>query len=172
ASYVRQNITTTGTYLKPTTIPYKLVTTYDPVAAFYVEFAAGNLKLAGEYRRDPKSSHFNAPTGANVLGEENSRSGYVSAAYRVSKWLELGTYHSRFIANWSRYHGDPMNHVFDQAVTARLDLSRYVDFKVEGHFIDGAMINSVLDRGFYAAANPAGRKPNMNMLVVRLGFHW
>ena len=64
-----------------------------------------------------------------------------------------------------------MNHVFDQAVTARIDLGRYVDFKAEGHFIDGSMINSALDRGFYAAANPSGLKPKMNMLVLRLGFH-
>jgi hypothetical protein len=33
------------------------------------------------------------------------------------------------------------------------------------------MINSVLDRGFYAAPNPDGLKPSMNMLVMRLGFH-
>jgi hypothetical protein len=56
-------------------------------------------------------------------------------------------------------------------VTARIDLRTYLDFKVEGHFIDGAMINSALDRGFYAAPNPSGLQPRMNMLVLRLGFH-
>jgi hypothetical protein len=56
-------------------------------------------------------------------------------------------------------------------VAARFDWNRYMDFKIEGHFIDGAMINSALDRGFYAAANPDGLKPKMNMLVVRLGYH-
>ena len=95
----------------------------------------------------------------------------MSAAYRFTKWLELGTYHSRHIANWAANHGDPANHIFDQTVTARLDFNRYVDFKVEGHFIDGSMISSVVNRGFYAAANPQGLKPNMNMLVLRLGFH-
>ena len=43
--------------------------------------------------------------------------------------------------------------------------------KIEGHFMDGAMIDSLYDRGFYAAANPAGITPKTNMLVVRLGFH-
>ncbi|PWT99026.1 MAG: hypothetical protein C5B51_27980 [Terriglobia bacterium] len=171
ASYMKQDITTTGQYVKPTTIPYRLVTLKDPMIAFYVEYTLGNLRFAGEYRREIKTGVFNAPTGILIPGNENARSGYVSAAYRISKWLEVGAYHSRFIANWSLYHGDPMNHVFDQAVTARVDMTRYLDFKVEGHFVDGAMINSVLDRGFYAAPNPGGLKPTMNMLVMRLGYH-
>ncbi len=170
-SYMKQDITTKGVYIKPTTIPYRMVTLNNPVTAFYVEYGVGNLKLAGEYRREVKTGVFNAPTGALVPGDENARAGYVSAAYRVSKWLELGTYHSRFIANWSLYHGDPMNHVFDQVFTSRFDLNKYLDLKAEGHFIDGAMVNSVLDRGFYAAANPAGLKPAMRMLVLRLGYH-
>ena len=56
-------------------------------------------------------------------------------------------------------------------MSARFDVSRFLDFKIEGHFIDGAMINSALDRGFYAAANPNGLQPNMKMLVLRLGYH-
>jgi hypothetical protein len=171
ASYMKQNSTTTGTYIKPSTIPYRLVTLNNPTTAFYTEYSVGNLKLAGEYRREVKQTTFNAPTGALIPGDENARSGYLSAAYRFSKRLELGTYHSRYIANWSLYHGDPKNHIFDQAVTARVDIGHSVDFKVEGHFMDGAMINSALDRGFYAAANPSGLKPKMNMLVLRLGFH-
>jgi hypothetical protein len=106
-----------------------------------------------------------------VPGDENARSGYVSAAYRFNKRIEVGTYHSRFVANWSLNHGNPMNHVFDQAFTARWDVNKFLDFKIEGHFIDGAMINSVLDRGFYAPANPNGLAPTMRMLVVRLGYH-
>jgi hypothetical protein len=171
ASYMKQDIMTTGQYTKPTTIPYALTTLNNPMTAFYLEYGIGNLKFAGEYRREVKTTFFNAPTGALIPGDENARSGYVSVAYRVFKWLELGTYHSRYIANWSLSHGDPMNHVFDQVVTARVDINRYLDFKAEGHFIDGAMINSALDRGFYAASNPAGLKPTMNLLVIRLGFH-
>jgi hypothetical protein len=171
ASYMKQDNTTRGLYTKPTTIPYTLQTENNPLTAFYVEYGVGNLKLAGEYRREVKVSTFNTPTGALIRGDENARSGYLSAAYRISKRLELGTYHSRYIANWVAVHSDPMNHIYDQTVTARVDVTRYLDFKAEVHFIDGAMINSVLDRGFYAAANPAGLKPTMNMLVLRLGFH-
>jgi hypothetical protein len=170
-SYMKQDNTVTGVYTKPTTIPYKLVTLNNPMYAHYAEYSFGNLKLAGEYRREVKQSVFNAPTGAMIPGNENSRSGYLSAAYRFSKWLEVGTYNSRFVANWSLPHGDPMNHIYDQSVTIRLDPTKFIDFKVEGHFINGAMINSALDRGFYAAVNPSGLKPKMRMLVLRLGYH-
>ncbi len=37
ASYMKQDITTTGQYTKPTTIPYHLVTLNNPMTAFYLE---------------------------------------------------------------------------------------------------------------------------------------
>ena len=151
ASYMRQNTTTTGYYLAPTKVAYRMTHPYDPTTAFYTEYTLGNLRVAGEYRREAKQGSFNAPTGAMVPGDENARSGYVSAAYRFSKWLQLGTYHSRYVANRVLNHGDPKNHVFDQTVTARVDLRTYLDFKLEGHFIDGAMINSALDRSLYCS---------------------
>ena len=172
ASYMRQNITTNGQYIKPTTIPYRMITLRDPSDAFYYEYTLGNLKLAGEYRRELRYSRNNLPTGALIGGGGDARSGFVSATYRISRLLELGSYHSRFILDWVANHGNPKNHVFDQVVAARVDISRYVDFKVEGHFIDGSAITSVLNRGFYAAPNPAGLKPTMNMLVLRLGYHF
>jgi hypothetical protein len=171
-SYMNQDITAKGEYIKPTTIPYQLSTLKNPLYAFYAEYAYNNLKLACEYRREVKISTFNAPTGALIPGNENARSGYIAASYRFTKWLELGTYHSRYVANWSANHDDPMNHIYDQVATARFDFPKSLDFKIEGHFIDGAMINSALDRGFYAAPNPAGLKPTMKMLVMRLGYQF
>jgi hypothetical protein len=171
ASYMKADITTTGNYKTPKTVPYKMVTLTDPTYAFYYDYSLGKLRFTGEYRREIKNSIFNNPLGVQIAGDEDARSGYVAVAYRVSKWLEVGTYHSRFIAAWGLNHGDAMNHIFDQTVTARFDISKNVDFKTEGHFIDGYMVNTALDRGFYAAPNPAGLKPTMNMLVLRLSFH-
>ena len=74
-SYMRQDITTTGMYTKPTTIPYRIVTLQNPMTAFYYEYAVGNLKLAGEYRREVKMTVFNAPTGALIAGNENAGAG-------------------------------------------------------------------------------------------------
>lgn len=170
-SYIKADIETTGTYLKPTTIPYRMYTVSNPAKAVYAEYTRDALKLAAEFRHEDKLGVFNSPVGTAVPGDEDSRAWYVAAAYRFSKYLELGTYHSRFVANWRTNHADPMNHVYDQVVTGRIDVNNYITFKVEGHFIDGAMINSVLDRGFYAAPNPDGLKSTMRMLVVRVGVH-
>jgi hypothetical protein len=171
ASYMFQDITTTGTYTKPVVVPYKLTTVKDNATNFYVEYVLRNLRFAGEYRAEPKIVQLNQPSGVLVQGFQDSRSGYVSLSYRFTKWLELGSYHSRYIDNWPVTHSDPRNHIFDQVFTARFDIDRYVDFKIEGHFMDGACIDGVLDHGFYAAPNPNGLAPNMHMLVVRVGYH-
>jgi hypothetical protein len=171
ASYMEQNITTTGNYTQPIVVPYKLTTIHDPATNFYAEYVYGNLRFAGEYRSEPKIVQLNEPNGVLVQGSQDSRSGYVSLSYRFTKWLELGTYQSRYIDNWTTIHSDPRNHIFDQTITARFDISRMVDFKLEEHFINGAAIDGVLDHGFYAAPNPNGLAPSMHMLVARIGYH-
>lgn len=171
ASYMVQDITTTGHYTQPVVVPYKLTTVTDNAAQFYVEYVLGNLRFAGEYRSEPKIVQLNEPNGVLVQGFQDSRSGYVSLSYRFTKWLELGTYQSRYIDNWPTTHSDPRNHIFDQTISARFDINRNIDFKLEEHFIDGAAIDGVLDHGFYAAPNPNGLAPNMHMLVARIGYH-
>jgi hypothetical protein len=169
-SGMQQHMSASGHFVS-NNLPYKLTVFRNGMAAYYVEYTIGNRQLAGEYRRQPTLGVSNTVTGATAVASEDTRSGYVSAAYRISKWVELGTYHSRFVDNWRAYHGDPQNHLFDQAVSARLDLNRFLDLKLEGHFMGGAMISSLHDRGFYAAVNPDGVKPQTNMCVLRLGFH-
>jgi hypothetical protein len=172
ASYMKADITTTGIYKTSVTVPYKMITLTDPTYAFYVDYSIGKLRFNGEYRREIKDSVFDNPAGVLIAGNEDARSGYVAVTYRLLKWLAVGTYHSRFIANWGLNHGDPENHIFDQTVTGRFDINKSVDFKLEGHFINGCMVNTALDRGFYIGPpNPNGLKPTMNMLVARLSFH-
>jgi hypothetical protein len=170
ASYSKMDITTHGYYLSSNR-PYTQTTDLDNTIATYAQYTRGNFTFAGEYRKEPRFSEYDTATGVITPTNKNTRQGYVSASYRISKWLELGTYHSRFYRVWNVNHGDPKNHVFDQAITARFDLDRYVDLKVEGHFMDGAPIDSVVSRGFFAAPNPNGLAPQMKMLVLRLGFH-
>jgi hypothetical protein len=169
-SGMRQHMTATGFYVA-NQLPYLNTVARNFTASYYVEYTKGNLRLAGEYRRQPILPHYNSVSGAPLTADQDARGGYISAAYRISKWLELGTYHSRFVNDWRAYHDDPKNHVFDQVVTARFDLTRFVDLKLEGHFMDGAMIDSLFDRGFYAVPNPNGIAPKTNMFVARIGFH-
>jgi hypothetical protein len=170
-SFIRQGGDTHG--VDANNAPYDLATQKNHTAGFYIQYAIGNLHFDGEYRRNLKVTDTTS-VSSGILGvstrDLDSREGYVSAAYRINKWIQLGAYHSRFYVDWGAIHSLPNNHVFDQVVTARLDLNRYCDFKVEGHFIDG-YASSSSDRGFYSVDNPAGRQPNTRLLIMRLGFH-
>lgn len=174
-SFLWQDITADGSTMS-VHVPYKYVTKKNHTNAFYAEYTIGNLRIDGEYRRNLKATHtqsVSSRTGLPLLRDNDydSRLGYLSAAYRISKLLEVGTYHSRFYVDWGVMHGLPSNHIFDQTVTARLDLKSYWDFKIEGHFIDG-YASSTSDRGFYSANNPGVKQPNTKLLVVRMGFHF
>jgi hypothetical protein len=171
ASYMKLDTTTRGSYVS-NQASYVNHTRNNQIAAFYAQQTIGKLTINAEYRKENRDTLYNSANGLMAAPSiRNSRQAYVTAAYRLSKWLELGTYHSRFVLNWHQNHGDPRNHVYDHAATARFDLTDYLDLKVEGHWIDGAMINSGLNRGFYAATNPDGLAPEMRLFVVRLGFH-
>jgi len=171
ASYMKLDTTTRG-YYTTNQYPYLNETLNNKIIALYSQWTAGSLTVNAEYRKENRDTRYNSANGSLAAPSiRNSRQGYVTVAYRLAKWLEVGTYHSRFVLNWHMNHGDPRNHIFDQAVTARFDLTKYFDLKVEGHWLDGAMINSGLNRGFYAAPNPDGLSPTMRLLVVRIGFH-
>jgi len=50
--------------------------------------------------------------------------------------------------------------------TTRIDLSKYVSVKVEGHFMDGYGSN-ISPHGFYVRDNLGGFADTTNMLVIR-----
>jgi len=147
----------------------------DDYYQYYVQYARGGLQLEGEYRREYRNEWVGYYTSAmqpefNFLVESNSLSWYGSAAYRVTKWLELGTYSSWFVFDSRQDWSLPTNHVRDEAVTARFDLNLHWDLKVEGHFVNGyGRFDSL--RGFYEEDNPQGLRPSTTMLVVRTGFN-
>jgi hypothetical protein len=52
----------------------------------------------------------------------------------------------------------------------RIDIKRYWNIKVEGHFMDGyGSPDSV--HGFYEPQNPFGFQRSTHMLVIRTGFN-
>jgi len=57
-------------------------------------------------------------------------------------------------------------------VTARVDLNRFVNVKLEGHFMDGYGVPGLYPSGFYAVDNPEGLKNNTNAFVLRTGFNF
>ncbi|HEV8041966.1 MAG TPA: hypothetical protein VGP62_24015 [Bryobacteraceae bacterium] len=139
-------------------------------AAYYGEYKFRNLTLDGEYRRQILTGTENVGPLPAILFGEDGRGGYASAAYRVSKRLELGTYHSRFYPLWPASQG-AANHMFDTVATAKIDLVGRWDLKIEGHFMDGYGTYYSF-RGFYPQDNPAGLKPRTNLLVIRTGWNF
>jgi hypothetical protein len=144
----------------------------DHTLANYLEYTIGNLRFDGEYRREILVSTSNTSTGAwNAPSGKDIRSGYVALSYRLMKRLEVGSYYSRFYYDWASPHDDPSNYIFDRVATARVDLTNFLDLKVEGHFMEGIMRSATINRGFYVAANANGLQPDTHLLVIRLGYH-
>ena len=144
---------------------------------FSLQYAKGNWHLDGEYTNQTNQifiQGLNGPTTLHV--SDHPTAGYGAIAYRVNKHLELGTYRGLFFSNLTAIPpGAPpepaaSKHIFDQAVTVRFDITRFCDFKIEGHFIDGYGSAGSF-RGFYPQDNPSGLKPRTDLLVLRLGFN-
>lgn len=163
--------------------PFQEKTVRDFTHQFFTQYQRGKLLIDGEYRRYWREHGLyfnNAPTAFNVASD--ARSWYLAGAYRVIKWLQLGTYYSQYYADWNHTHnwrhqvftgtGDPPNnHIFDWTLTARVDIKRYWNVKVEGHFMDGYGSSDSV-HGFYQPQNPLGFQPTTHLLVVRTGFNF
>jgi hypothetical protein len=132
--------------------------------AFYGDFQKNDWHFSGEYRHMILATH-STPALIEDL-DTPSYGWFLSAAYRIAKPLELGTYYGRHVDNTRIDASLPSNHMNDPAVTARVDFARYCSVKVEGHFIDGHG-DPGFPRGFYARNNANGFAEKTKMLVVR-----
>ncbi len=140
------------------------------LTAGYADYIHGKWHLSSEFRRDYNIEPY-AFLGTGATTNQSTKGWFGTVAYRAAKWLEVGTYNSRFYVDAPQ---DPTNsssnHIFDQAVTARFDITSWWNVKVEGHFMNGYG-DTFSAHGFYTADNPAGLKPDTNMFVVRTAFY-
>lgn len=160
-------------------VPYQVSTKADWTNQFYGEYSFRKLRLDAEYRRYFRNEPYTNNSGAS----DDVRAWYISGAYRICKKLEAGSYYSRYsvtnvvsgiLAEFYPSQTDtslPQNHIYDKVVTARVDLNRFWNVKIEGHFMDGYGASPYPD-GFYPQVNPEGFKPNTNALVVKTSFHF
>ena len=185
ASRVNQDITATGSTINSANPTGPLVTFTSNSKAewtnqYYGQYTRGKLRIDSEYRR-----YFsNFGSAGNPSGNTNDvRGWYVSGAYRIVKRLEVGSYYSRYTIE-SVYYGPialiipsqtdtslPANHIYDKVITARVDINRFWNVKLEGHFMDGYGVSTYPD-GFYPQVNPQGFKSNTNALVVKTSLHF
>ena len=138
---------------------------------FYGQYARGNWEICSEWRRYWRDEEiFNG-----LLAWQNDvRGSYLSAAYRVSKWFGAGAYYSHYrVTNEASAFGPQTTGATnDRAISARFDINRFTNIKVEGHFMAGIGLPGDYPDGFYTSVNPQGLKPNTTALVLKAGFNF
>ncbi len=148
---------------------------HDWTNQYYGEYLVGNLKVSAEYRR-----YYRDVIAWNNLMDvwSDNRGWYTAASYRLSKRFEIGSYYSDLSTLYKRGSlpasldtSLPGNHIRDKVITGRVDLSKFWDIKIEGHFMDGYN-NNQYPAGFYIPDNPQGFKPKTNLLIVRTGWYF
>ena len=183
ASRMNENITGKGMSKSPfdfsAVIPYTESSKADWTNQFYGECTFAKLRIDAEYRRYVRDQIL-VVTSTNLT---DVRGWYISGSFRVNKRLELGSYYSRyaitsvftgFLATIGPNSTDtrlPANHIDDKVVTARIELKKFWNAKIEGHFMDGYG-SSIYPDGFYPQVNPAGFRPNTNALVLKTSVNF
>jgi hypothetical protein len=136
----------------------------------YVDYVRGKWHFSSEFRRDYDILPYTF-LGTSAVSDQSTKGWFGTVAYRVTKWLEVGTYNSRFYVDAPQdASNSASNHIFDQTVTARFDLTSWWNVKVEEHFMNGYG-DTFSAHGFYTADNPGGLKPSTDLFVVRTAFY-
>jgi hypothetical protein len=136
---------------------------------FYGQYTWKKLVLDSEYRH----YYLNALANGGPAGfETDVRGWYVGGSYQIVKHFQLGSYYSHYGITVPANYVIPTGagHDYDKVVTARFDLNRFFNIKVEGHFMDGHGLPDDYPNGFYSVDNPQGLKPNTTALVVKTSF--
>ena len=184
-SRMNEEITAKGSVVDPLNpgaglVPYSEFSKADWTNQFYGEYTKGRLRIDSEYRRYWRNQEISDSTSESFA---DMRGWYVSGAYRICKRLQIGSYYSRYtITNvvtgaLSAFYPPatdtnlPANHIYDKVVTARVDLTKFWNLKVEGHFMNGYG-SGPYPNGFYTQVNPQGFMPNTNALVVKTGVNF
>ena len=152
------------------TVPNVEHSKHDWANDFFGQYTYGNFRFDAEYRRYIRDQIIRSGT-AEDLGD--MRGWYTAGSYRVNKYLELGAYYSRYnvTSTYLDIHDQskPNAHDYDKVVSARIDVTRFWNFKIEGHFLDGYGLGPY-PNGFYPQDNSQGFAPNTRALVLKTGF--
>lgn len=169
----------------PTTVPVSFAVTTDTI---YNQIGSG--VVSGEYRKNKLVLAAEYWWAANEIGntmgglpfplpsmpaiETDSEAYYGQASYRFTDWFELSSYYSVYYPDKDDKNGD--SYVArgqssarawskDLTLSARFDITRYMLFKLEGHFVDGTALVSPLD-------NPQGLEDDFTLVLGRFTFYF
>jgi len=187
ASRLSEDVTQTGKFTNPLNpaaglVPFSEVSKTDGINQFYSAYTAGKLRIDSEYRRYLHDGTINRTLIETIT---NVRGWYIAGSYRILKPLSLGSYYSHYTFTSVSVAGTlaplvpsqtdtslPGNHIYDKVVSARIDLNRFWNVKVEGHFMEGYGSSQYPD-GFYSqAGNSQGLKPDTNALVLKTSLNF
>lgn len=182
ASRMNEDLTARGKAFTPEIgiVPFTAASRAAWTDQFYGEYSVGKLRIDAEYRRHIYDQVIDKGTLCTI---SDVRGWYVAGAYRFTRRLELGSYYSRYaitsvgagpLAALFPNQTDtslPANHIYDKVATARVDLNRFWNFKVEGHFMDGYG-DSSYPNGFYFQVNPHGFKSTTNALALKTSVNF
>jgi hypothetical protein len=166
-SFLNQQIVGVGTRVS-NGAPHREESKKDETTQFYGQYTLKGFRVDAETRRYIRQQHL---VFLNRMINSDTRGWYLSAAQRLHQRLEIGGYVSRYVHNSRLDHSLPNNHIYDNVLTARVDIARFLIVKIEGHFMDGYGAQDSI-RGFYSQNNKTGLKPKTNMLVVRTGVNF
>jgi hypothetical protein len=161
-------------------VPYSEASKADWTNQFYGEYTVGRFRIDSEYRRYWRNQELLSVASESFA---DIRGWYASGAYRIRKCLQIGSYYSRYTitnvvsgALASFYPpatdtGLPANHDYDKVITGRIDMNRFWNVKIEGHFMNGYG-SGPYPNGFYTQVNPQGFKANTSALVVKTSLYF
>lgn len=138
---------------------------------FYAQYVWRRLHIDAENKRYYR--HHSVRNGA-FQDSLNVHAWYVAGSYRLTKRIEVGSYYSHYTMTSTFFHlfdtNLPGAHIFDKAVSGRIDLNRFWNVKIEGHFMDGYGFGPY-PNGFYPQQNPTFA-PSTNALVVKTSVNF
>ena len=148
-------------------MPYTQSSKADWNNQFYGQYIRNQFEIDAEYRHSWIDEVIYS--GQEEV-QTNAKAWYVAGSYRVFKWMQLGSYYSSLDVQAPL--GNSSGYIHDKDVTLRFDANRYLNFKLEGHFIDGVGLPGIYPGGFYSIDNPNGLKPGTNAMVVKSNFNF
>ncbi len=159
----------TSVYGQPIPIPGGLPFRDDVnghISSYYGDFQRGKFRAFTEFQL---SDQHNRLTGIPYPpSTDQRRSWYVAGTYRVHSKVEMGSYYADYRGD-RRLGFSPTNGIRGPVVSARFDINRFWNVKVEEHFMDG-FADPISSRTFYPSTNPQGLKPKSTVFLLRTGF--
>lgn len=138
---------------------------------YYAEYTWGRIRFDAENKRYYRH-HF--VRNGSFDDHLNVHSWYFAGSLRVTNRLSVGSYYSHYTMTSTFFKlfdtSLPAGHDFDKAVSVRVNINRFWNVKVEGHFMDGYAYGPY-PNGSYPQQNPT-YKPNTNALVLKTGLNF